>query len=651
MLNRTYFQETFYDMSVDVAQRYADIIRDAIVNGKSFDGEKQQGYFLSKNRGFDDKLYVGNIHRIENRLYWRDEELQDDDEIINVVMIDGPVTRDGDGCSYGSKDHRDQILYANTIPQVKGHIFIINTPGGAASARIDYEQAINDCREKGKPTVAWVDGLCCSAGQLVASLCDRTIVMNGRHTMGCIGTMCAFWGVPNGTVDSDGYRYIELVSVTSPDKNAEYREACDGKTEKLQAELDKLGEEFRETVRQNRPLVKDEHLTGMTFDAQDVMGALVDEIGDYTRAIEAVFELAGGTLPAARTVVDDEGQESSEDSESPEENAEMAKLNDQQKSAIAANAGEELTIDNGKVKKSVDGMFGPETHEIANPKNNSNMTQEEKMAAKAEAAKAAEKNDEAAQAEGQEAGVQATQEGAGEGAQEGAGEGSGEGAGEGAQEGTQEGAGEGTGEGEGEGAGEGDGSGDGASDGEGSGEGEGSGDGAGDGAHSAQPSDKTIEEAQAEIEKITETLHNAEALVEEKDKTIAGLKEALEANNTTIADRDKTIEELRGDMEVLRKGTEEKDAIVAARDKTIKDLQTTIENQKKLLAEKEAEIKELAGTTAPMTDGSAGVPADNGTGDAPKSNGIKSVIKPGMSLDEMKAAIREKDEKRKTYRH
>ena len=215
-------------MDVEIAQRFAQAIREAWVKGLDFEGEKKHGFFLSKNRGFDDKLYIGNIHRIEDHLYWNDEELADDDEIVNVVVIDGPVTRDGDGCSYGSKDHRDQILYANTIPQVKGHIFIINTPGGAASARIDYEQAIADCREKGKPTVAWVDGLCASAGQLVASLCDRTIVMNGRDTMGCIGTMCAFWAVAHNTVSQDGYRYIELVSVTSPDKNAEYREAADG---------------------------------------------------------------------------------------------------------------------------------------------------------------------------------------------------------------------------------------------------------------------------------------------------------------------------------------------------------------------------------------------------------------------------------------
>ena len=66
---RTYFQEEFYDMPVDIAQKYADGIRMAIIAGKDFEGEKQKGYFLSKNLGFDDKLYVGNIHRIENHLY------------------------------------------------------------------------------------------------------------------------------------------------------------------------------------------------------------------------------------------------------------------------------------------------------------------------------------------------------------------------------------------------------------------------------------------------------------------------------------------------------------------------------------------------------------------------------------------------------
>ena len=37
---RTYFQETFYDMPVDIASKYAEAIRDAVRTGKSFDEDK-----------------------------------------------------------------------------------------------------------------------------------------------------------------------------------------------------------------------------------------------------------------------------------------------------------------------------------------------------------------------------------------------------------------------------------------------------------------------------------------------------------------------------------------------------------------------------------------------------------------------------------
>ena len=583
---RTYFQEQFYDMPVDIAQKYAEGIRMAILAGTPFDNEKKKGFYLSKNRGFEDKLYVGNIHRIENHLYWNDEELADDDEIINVVMLDGPVTRDGDGCSYGSKDHRDQILYANTIPQVKGHIFIINTPGGAASARIDYEQAIADCREKGKPTVAWVDGMCCSAGQLVAALCDRTIVMNGRHTMGCIGTMCAFWGVANGTVDKDGYRYIELVSVTSPDKNAEYREACDGKTEKLQAELDKLGEEFRETVRQNRPLVKEEHLTGKTFDADSVMGTLVDEIGDYTRAIEAVFELAGGTLTPAReaTVVPDEpGGEAGKS----EEQKDLATLNGQQKQALAASSGDLMMVEDGHLKTEVQTIFGPEEKEVATPKNNNDMTEEEKKAAEVAEQPAATQESPSNPSEG--GGQPATEQPAEKApateapAKEEpvAAEEPSEGAPAGEQPANEEAAGQ------------------------------------------------------------EEALAAAEALVAERDKEIAELKESLAALEGIAEERDAAIRERNDISASLEKAGEdyaEQNKALAAAEAKVAEKDAAIEKLTKQVNDLKAEVKELSEKPTPMVSEESGIPANNGTGEAPKQ---KPRIQSGMSYEEIRKMQKE----------
>lgn len=295
-----------WDIRSDVAQNYANALKNAMELHIENDVVKQKGYFLSMKGtktakgNFQDKLYVDNIHWVLYSLRWNDEELADDDQIINVVWIDGPVTRDGGACSYGSKDWRDQVIYANTIPQVIGHLFIINTPGGESACRYDYDEIFADCRKNNKSTVAYVDGMCCSSGVNLASRCDRVIVRNPKDEYGCIGSMAAFWATPDGAHDVDGTRYIEIVGHDSPEKNAFWRNAANGDYEKLHALIDKDTSEFHQTVRDNRPLVEDWMLSGEVFHADEVIPALVDEIGNEERAIECVQELVAGTLTAAR---------------------------------------------------------------------------------------------------------------------------------------------------------------------------------------------------------------------------------------------------------------------------------------------------------------------------------------------------------------
>lgn len=609
-----------FDFHRGLASNYAAALKNAIelhVDGK----EKKQGFFFSTQRakaGLEDKLYVGNIHRIENHLYWNDEELQDDDQIVNVVWVDGPITRDGGACSYGTKEMRDQVMYANTIPQVIGHLFYINTPGGESSARNDYEMMINDCRENGKPTVAFVDGLCASSGVNLASRCDRVIVMSPHDEFGCIGSMAAFWATPDGAIDRDGTRYVEIVGEDSPEKNAWWREAAKGEYEKLQALINKSTEEFHQSVRENRPLVEDWMLTGDVFEAQQLIPALVDEIGDYNRAIECVFQLADQTLPAARFAVEEPSGEPDGNAQG-EEPEEMAKLNAQQKAAINTSKGNLMMAEDGHVTTEVPGFFGPETKEVATPKNDKDMTDEEKKAQEAAQAQAAEKNDEAVQSEGQEAGAQAAVEGTGEGAQEGAQEGSQEGAQEGAGEGAQEGAQEGEGEG--------------------TGEGEGSGEGSGD-----QNSEKSIEDAQADIDKITETLHNAEAMIEQKDAEIAKLKESLatltgiaEERNAAVKERD----DISASLEKAGQDYAEQGKQLADAQAKIAEHVATIEKLNKQIDSLKAEVKELSENPTPMVDGQAGVPAGNGTGVAPKVS-QKRITRENMTYEHCREVAKER---------
>jgi hypothetical protein len=160
-----------------------------------------------------------------------------------------------------------------------GHIFHINTPGGSAWAKNDYQQAIDYARAKGQPVMAFVDGMCCSAGMYLAALCDARYYMHPKDEIGCIGVMAAFYTEKDGsTCTFSNETYHELYDPESFDKNKEFRDiANDGNSDLLIQELAKLGVEFRADVKAACPKAKDEHLHGKVFDAQDVKGILMDD--------------------------------------------------------------------------------------------------------------------------------------------------------------------------------------------------------------------------------------------------------------------------------------------------------------------------------------------------------------------------------------
>lgn len=214
---------------------------------------------------------------------------------VSVLTVDGPITRNGGGCSYGSIDHRDMMMRAADHPLCRGHVFIINTPGGSAWAKNDYQQAIEYARSKGQPVIAFIDGLCASAGMYLASLCDERYYMHPKNEIGCIGVMAAFYTVADGSKNMfTDETYHELYDPESFDKNKAFRDiANDGKDEELIAELAELGVEFRADIKKACPNATDEHLHGKVFNAEDVKGILVDGQSTFFEVVKRVFALNG----------------------------------------------------------------------------------------------------------------------------------------------------------------------------------------------------------------------------------------------------------------------------------------------------------------------------------------------------------------------
>ena len=216
---------------------------------------------------------------------------------VSVLTVDGPITRNGGGCSYGSIDHRNMMINAANHPLCRGHIFIINTPGGSAWAKNDYEQAINYARKLGQPVIAFIDGMCASAGMYLASFCDERYYMHPKDEIGCIGVMASFYTQADGSKNQfTDETYHELYDPESFDKNREFRDiANDGDSEKLVKELAELGVEFRADIKKACPAAKDEHLHGKVFDAEEVKGILMDDQSDFFSCVKRCFALYNGT--------------------------------------------------------------------------------------------------------------------------------------------------------------------------------------------------------------------------------------------------------------------------------------------------------------------------------------------------------------------
>ena len=619
-----------WDIRPDVAQGYANTLKNAMELRIENDVVKQKGYFLSMKgtktaKGdFQDKLYVDNIHYVLSDLYWNDEELADDDQIINVVWVDGPVTRDGGACSYGSKDWRDQVIYANTIPQVIGHLFIINTPGGESACRYDYDEMIADCRKNNKATVAYVDGMCCSSGVNLTSRCDRVVVRNPKDEYGCIGSMAAFWATPDGAHDVDGTRYIEIVGHDSPEKNAFWRNAANGDYEKLQALIDKDTSEFHQTVRDNRPLVEDWMLSGDVFHADEVIPALVDEIGNMERAIECVQELVAGTLTAARFAKKADITEESEEKPVGED--------------PTAEPEDPVTDPKPEVEPTAVPENGDKrTQDVSHQINNNNMTDEEKKAE--EAAKAQAAQEQAAPANDSEESGDDVNGDACDPDKKKDEDGSDGDACDPDKKKDEEGS-----------------DGDACDPDKKKDEDDSDGD--------ACDPDKKKDEDDPEEKPDNDPNNDPEETPDDdpeekpeddpdcdacgpgkkKDDDLTKAQQALHTAENMIADKDSKIADLQKQLEAKSKENSKNLAAIAERDKDIKERDEQIAKLKKQVAELKKEVSEIASAPTPMNDAEGGVPADNGVG-APETGSVKSIVNANMSADEIRKHLREQDAK------
>lgn len=186
------------------------------------------------------------------------------------------------------------LEYVMQSEDIDGAILVFNTPGGTTQSLIRLEEVL---KNRTKPVVAVVDGMCASAGMYAASLCDRIIALNKMCNVGSIGVMVQL--VDYGPFyKKQGIKIIEIYPPESADKNKSYRDAIDGKTQTMIDEvLTPLAVNFQDIVRTHRPVDESIEgvLSGKMFYAEDAIKAgLVDEIGNFESAVAVITGIKEG---------------------------------------------------------------------------------------------------------------------------------------------------------------------------------------------------------------------------------------------------------------------------------------------------------------------------------------------------------------------
>lgn len=263
----------------------ARYLRGEQLNDDSNDSEPikkaAQPYYIDRQTGV-----VKKINSSWDMADFGSDDIPDDTTI--VIPIKGAISKYNYCGTPGSSSIANFIKRLDAMSNVNGVILDMDTPGGSAEGTRNLSEAIQNFS---KPIVAYIDELCASAGYWIASATDKIIATHDTAEIGSIGTYCSFYDL-RGWKDFEGIKWHEIYATKSTAKNQSFREALNGKPEKLRAEVDVINEAFINGVKQGRPNISEDVFDGrcpFAVEAKEL--GLIDEIGPVQLAFDAIDNL------------------------------------------------------------------------------------------------------------------------------------------------------------------------------------------------------------------------------------------------------------------------------------------------------------------------------------------------------------------------
>jgi len=218
---------------------------------------------------------------------------------IALIKLQGTLMKNSQECGpIGMAAIGEQIKEADKNPNFSGILLQIDSPGGTVDGTQTLAEIVKHTQ---KPIIAYVDGLMASAALWVGSSADEIIASTPDDEVGSVGVLMSFIDI-QPYWESLGVKFHTVTASQSTEKVKMWEELRDGKYDGYKKEfLDPIAQTFINAVKENRPGITDEHLSGKVFLAKNSIGLFVDSIGKFEDALDRIYDLADKNRARSQT--------------------------------------------------------------------------------------------------------------------------------------------------------------------------------------------------------------------------------------------------------------------------------------------------------------------------------------------------------------
>ncbi len=203
---------------------------------------------------------------------------------VAVIPVSGPLMKHDYCGSLGTATLKQLVRMASETESVQSIVFLIDSPGGTVDGT---ESFANEVRNSAKNTIAFTEGMACSAAYWLASSCKRIYAGSQTDMIGCIGTMITLRD-NSKMLEKIGITKREYYATDSSEKNKDITDAINGDGKGLiENLLDPNNDIFVGAVKKGRgSKLKEEALAGKTYTSTNALEmGLIDGIKSYDEVL------------------------------------------------------------------------------------------------------------------------------------------------------------------------------------------------------------------------------------------------------------------------------------------------------------------------------------------------------------------------------